>query len=188
MRQRLRKQLERRRRRRHASALWSGLLDFPDDADGKALRQVAERSDLGRPLDVDFVIRVPDEAAAEALATAVAAHGYLADARPDDDDESRWCCYCTRQSILLTYEWLQAAQAELLALSAAFGGRARRMGHLRERSDMRGARSDSPRPTACGRQLARAPHVSALGCRGGGGAEAERAESESESGGGGGGC
>ena len=98
-------------------------MDFPDDADGKALRQVAERADLDRPLDVDFVIRVPDEAAAEALATAVAAHGYLSDARPDDDDESRWSCYCTRQSILLTYEWLQATQAELLALSAPFGGR-----------------------------------------------------------------
>lgn len=123
MKQRLRKQLERRRRRRHASELWSAAVDFPDDADGKALRQVAERADLGRPLDVDFCIRVPDEAAAEALATAVAAQGYLADARPDDDDDSRWCCYCTRQSILLTYEWLQATQAGLLALSAPFGGR-----------------------------------------------------------------
>jgi hypothetical protein len=123
MKARLRKQWERRRRRRHASALWSGAMDFPDDADGKALRQVAERADLTRPMDVDFVIRVADEAAAEAVATAATARGYLSDARPDDDDESRWCCYCTRPALLLTYEALQAAQAELLALSAPFGGR-----------------------------------------------------------------
>jgi hypothetical protein len=126
---RLRKQLERRRRRRHASAYWAekmkapAMVDFPDDADGKALRQVAERADLARPMDVDFVIRVPDEAAAEAVAQAAEAAGYASDARPDDDDESRWCCYCTRLSFTLSYDSLKAAEHELTTLAAPFGGR-----------------------------------------------------------------
>ena len=99
------------------------MVDFPDDADGKALRQVAERADLTQPMDVDFIIRVPDEAAAEAVARAADALGYASDARPDDDDESRWCCYCTRLELLLTYDALKEAERELTTLSAPFGGR-----------------------------------------------------------------
>jgi hypothetical protein len=32
---------------------------FPNDADGDALRRVAERSDMSKPMDIDFAVDVP---------------------------------------------------------------------------------------------------------------------------------
>ena len=38
---------------------------FPNDADGDALRRVAERSDMSQPMDIDFAINVPNQARGE---------------------------------------------------------------------------------------------------------------------------
>ncbi len=40
-------------------------MDFPDDADGDALRRVAERSDMSKPMDIDFAVDVPSKRSGE---------------------------------------------------------------------------------------------------------------------------
>jgi len=49
---------------------------LPDDADGNALRLVADSGvDLSRPMDIDFVVAVPDRQAGEAVARLAAVSG-----------------------------------------------------------------------------------------------------------------
>lgn len=36
-------------------------MDFPNDAAGDALRRVAERSDMSKPMDIDFAVDVPSK-------------------------------------------------------------------------------------------------------------------------------
>jgi hypothetical protein len=96
-------------------------MDYPDDADGDALRRLAEDgSDLSQPMDVDFAVAVPDEKAGHALARLAASRGY----RPElsqDEETGEWTCSCTR-SMAASYEALIAAQAELDVLAGPLGG------------------------------------------------------------------
>lgn len=43
-------------------------MSFPNDADGDALRRVAERSDMSKPMDIDFAVEVPNQARGEKMA------------------------------------------------------------------------------------------------------------------------
>ena len=53
--------------------------DFPNDAEGDALRRIASHgSDLSKPMHFDFQVAVPDEAAAKNLAQAAQKLGYRA--------------------------------------------------------------------------------------------------------------
>ena len=36
-------------------------MDYPNDGDGDALRRVAERSDMSKPMDIDFALDVPSK-------------------------------------------------------------------------------------------------------------------------------
>jgi len=96
-------------------------MTYPNDADGDALRRIAaDGSDMSQPMEIDFFVAVPDEAAGQAVAAKAASAGY--EPELSFDTESReWTCYCSREMIP-THEAVVAAQAELDQLSLEFGG------------------------------------------------------------------
>jgi len=106
-------------------------MDFPDDADGDALRRHHEiGSDLSRPMTIDFTVDVPTDEAGRAVAQAAAGVGYRVEVVYDageeagddeQEDTGSWTCYCTRDMIA-SYEAVVAAQEELDRLSAPYGG------------------------------------------------------------------
>lgn len=94
--------------------------DFPDDADGDALRHIAAHSDISLPMDVYFMVAVPNQAAAEEVASLALQRGYRCSV--EFDDQSRqWTCYC-RKRMLVSHAGVLAAQQELDELSAPVGG------------------------------------------------------------------
>jgi hypothetical protein len=79
--------------------------EYPDDADGEALRQVASLgSDMSQPMDINFEVAAPDELTANRVAHEAAELGYATsvwfdDAELDLDEGSEgflWTCTCTR--------------------------------------------------------------------------------------------
>lgn len=103
-------------------------MSFPDDADGEALRKVATHADISKPMDLDFMVEVPSEAAGNEIARAASAREYKTSLEFDSESE-RWTCYCQKRMVP-TYEAIIAAQKELDALSEAFGGRSDGWGTL----------------------------------------------------------
>lgn len=101
---------------------------FPDDADGDALRRVAERSDMSRPMNIDFAVDVPNQARAEGMAQLAAQRGYTTRVACDTPGQ-RWTCYCSK-CMVPTYEAVVAAQKELDELSEPLGGRSDGWGTL----------------------------------------------------------
>lgn len=94
---------------------------YPKDADGDALRRVAEGgSDMSKPMEIDFHIAFEKQAGAEAVAEAAAKIGYSATVYRDEEDDL-WTCECSKE-MLATYDGVIAAQSELDALSAPHGG------------------------------------------------------------------
>ena len=90
-------------------------MDYPDDADGDALRRLASQ-----PMDIDFAVAVPDEKAGHALARLAAPRGYRPEVR-QEEETGEWTCSCTR-SMVASYEALIAGQAELDELARPLGG------------------------------------------------------------------
>ena len=65
-------------------------LDFPNDADGDALRRVAaDGSDLSRPVSIDFTVAVPDSGAGLEVAVRAGALGYQTAAQQELDELAR---------------------------------------------------------------------------------------------------
>ena len=96
-------------------------MKIPDDADGDAMRRVIEDgSDVGRPMDIDFMIACPDVAAAESIAPLAEAAGYGVSISVDEEDGAV-TCYCVRR-MLLDYDALMACQAELDEMGQKYGG------------------------------------------------------------------
>ncbi|HTJ45417.1 MAG TPA: ribonuclease E inhibitor RraB [Kofleriaceae bacterium] len=94
--------------------------DYPDDADGDALRRVAgSGSDMSKPMLVDFMIAA-GAGATESIATGARALGYVA--AIDRNDRGERTVYCSKQ-MLLDYDSVITAQRELDEMSAPFGGR-----------------------------------------------------------------
>src|SRR5262245_62037121 len=61
--------------------------EYPNDADGKALRRIAATgADMMRPMVIEFSVDVPDETAARAVAEGVSTHGYTASVDRDGED------------------------------------------------------------------------------------------------------
>ncbi|HTR55617.1 MAG TPA: ribonuclease E inhibitor RraB [Kofleriaceae bacterium] len=101
-------------------------LTYPNDADGDALRRVAEHgSDMSRPMLVDFMVAADSETAATSIAQAAGSLGYATEVEhheaDDASDPDRWTVYCSR-TMLLDHGSVLAAQAELDKVSAPFGG------------------------------------------------------------------
>jgi regulator of RNase E activity RraB len=96
-------------------------LEFPNDADGDALRRLAEDgNDLTRPMQIDFTVSVPSLAAGHAVAQAAQEIGYRASVEHDEEGET-WTCYCSRHMVA-SYDAVILAQEELNRLSAPHGG------------------------------------------------------------------
>ena len=93
---------------------------FPDDEDGDALFAVAKQgSDLSRPMEIDFVIAVPDEKSGMAVARAASKAGFATEVATDDEGD--WICYATREMIP-SYQGIIEAQEQLRQLAAPHGG------------------------------------------------------------------
>lgn len=93
---------------------------YPDDADGDALRKVAKYTDMSKPVKIDYVVVVPDEASGHQVERLASERGYLT-VLECDEVSGEWVCYCSMH-MLPTYVGVVAAQAELDELSAPFGG------------------------------------------------------------------
>ena len=77
------------------------MLQFPADADGDALRRVAEGgSDMSKPMTVEFAVAVADEPSGQAIAEreAAAAAGFTTSLTFDDQSDE-WTCYCSAEML-----------------------------------------------------------------------------------------
>lgn len=96
--------------------------EYPDDADGEALRGVAaEGSDMSKPMFINFHVAVPDEASAKALADVAYKLGYRVHIYDSPEVDSSWTCECSAR-MLATYDGVLAVQYELAEISEPFGG------------------------------------------------------------------
>jgi hypothetical protein len=94
---------------------------YPDDADGEALRRVASMGcDMTEPMEIDFFVAVPDQEAGQRVAELATGHGYRTKLVYDEEDDA-WDCYCTKLMVP-TYEAVCGAQLELDALSRPVNG------------------------------------------------------------------
>lgn len=101
---------------------------FPDDADGDALKRIGDSgSDLSRPMDIDIQIAAPCEEAAVEIANTAGTLGFRTEVYFDDDLEDveeasePWTCQCSRV-MLLSYQSLQETQQQLNAIAEEHGG------------------------------------------------------------------
>lgn len=97
--------------------------DFPDDADGRALKQLLEMGcDLTKPMDVDIQIAAPSEDVAIQAANAAASLGFRTEIFFDDDIEDveeatePWTCECSKVMVV-SYESIVSTQASLNEIS-----------------------------------------------------------------------
>jgi len=97
-------------------------MSFPNDVDGDALRRIAEHSDMSLPMDIDFMVDIPNEESGKQIAHLASQRGYVP-AIEFDEESARWTCTCTKR-ILATYDGIMSAQRELDEISAPYGGRA----------------------------------------------------------------
>jgi regulator of RNase E activity RraB len=99
--------------------IW-GMAEYPNDADGDALRRVASHgSDMDKPMLVEFQVAASSEESAKQIATAAYNLGYRVKLYGKGHD---WTCECSTR-MLATYDGISAIQEELTMLSAAHGGR-----------------------------------------------------------------
>jgi hypothetical protein len=90
----------------------SEIVPYPDDADGDALRSVAESgADMSRPMKIEFTISAPSHETAVAIAEMVSVHGYVPEIYVDEQDY-RVSLYCARV-MMATYSGVVDAQAQL---------------------------------------------------------------------------
>jgi hypothetical protein len=95
-------------------------MSFPNDADGDALQRLAEHADMSKPMQIDYAVDVPSEAAAREVARRAARAGFECSPEFDETDQ-KWTCYCAK-IMVPTYEGVVGAQVELNGLSAELGG------------------------------------------------------------------
>ena len=94
---------------------------YPNDADGDALRRIAENgTDMTKPISIDFAVSIPDQSAGESLASKAEKLGFSTDLW-QDSDSGDWTCYCSK-TMLATYEGVVSTQAKLDELAAPLGG------------------------------------------------------------------
>lgn len=105
--------------------------EYPDDLDGEVLRMIADDgNDMTQPMDVEFHVAVATEADAEKIAEAAEKLGYESivdfddgseDEETEDEITEPWTCTC-RKTMLLEYDAIMAAQAELDEIARPLGG------------------------------------------------------------------
>lgn len=96
--------------------------DFPNDADGDALRKVIQcGSDLSKPMLIDFQVAVPDESSAIAFSKIAQRLGYQVRSYESEGCKLPWTSECSTRT-LATYANVIAIQIELAEISFPFGG------------------------------------------------------------------
>jgi regulator of RNase E activity RraB len=97
------------------------MTNFPDNADGDALRRLAESgADMTSPMVIDFAVAIPDESTGREIALKAIEIGYKAGV-DQDSESSEWSCYCSK-SMFATYEDVINCQLELDKIAVAYGG------------------------------------------------------------------
>jgi regulator of RNase E activity RraB len=95
--------------------------NFPGNADGDALRRLAESgADMTSPMVINFTVAIPDEPTGKAIALKAIETGYKASV-DQDSESSEWTCYCSR-SMFATYTGVINCQLELDKIAVAYGG------------------------------------------------------------------
>ena len=95
--------------------------NFPDNADGDALRHLADSgADMTNPMVIDFAVAIPDESTGKAIALKAIETGYKASVY-QDSESSEWTCYCSK-SMFATYTDVINCQLELDKIAVAYGG------------------------------------------------------------------
>ncbi len=117
------------------------MTDYPDDADGAVLADLAARGvDMSSPLLIEFAVAAPDEASANAIAKSLRAAGYDTEIcfdkgepdedEPDEDDEldpddeefgPSWTVFAN-VSMIPEHDELLRIQAELDRIAEPHGG------------------------------------------------------------------
>tara|TARA_Y100000031_G_scaffold126240_1_gene143181 strand:+ start:2873 stop:3199 length:327 start_codon:yes stop_codon:yes gene_type:complete len=96
-------------------------MDYPKDADGKALHIVAaDGNDMSEPMDIEYIVVTATEQAAFLAATVVTQRGYSFRISFDEDYQD-WICYCTK-CMIPGHGAIVACQCELDAMCKPFGG------------------------------------------------------------------
>ena len=97
------------------------MTNFPDNADGDALRRLAESgADMTSPMVIDFAVAIPDECTGRSIVLKAIEIGYKTSV--DQDSESgKWTCYCSK-AMFATYEDVLNCQLELDKIAVAYGG------------------------------------------------------------------
>ena len=99
----------------------SEIPDYPEDADGDALRSIAASgSDMTRPMVIDFAIDAGSKAIALECLAALEDAGFDASLYQDEDDK-RWSVYCPIRMIP-SYDAIVRTQKILGELAAEHGG------------------------------------------------------------------
>ena len=94
---------------------------FPENADGDALRRLAESGvEMTSPMVIDFAVAIPDEPTGKAIALKAIEIGYKASV-DQDSESSEWICYCSK-SMFATYTGIINCQLELDKIAVAYGG------------------------------------------------------------------
>ena len=94
--------------------------DFPDDADGDALRKVRDSgSNMAKPHVFDFHLCFSDEATARRVADLIPAPASIHEVSQEDD--GRWTCFC-RATLIPSYEAVIALDRRLETLCKQHGG------------------------------------------------------------------
>lgn len=120
------------------------MTDYPEDADGALLAELeAQGVDMTQPLLIEFAVAAPDEAAATAIAEALAGAGYESEidyddgepmegeaddeglADPEDEEEfgPSWTVYAIVE-LVPDYDEILRIQEELDSLAEPLGGAA----------------------------------------------------------------
>jgi regulator of RNase E activity RraB len=95
--------------------------DYPDDADGDALRRVAaDGNDMSAPMVVDFPVVLPAPTPAKHFAAVAAARGYQVQMWKHDDD-SGWDVICSISMVALHADVVRIQQ-ELTELARPYRG------------------------------------------------------------------
>jgi len=97
------------------------MTNFPDNADGDALRRLAESgADMTSPMVIDFAVAIPDESTGRAIALKAIEIGYKTNVG-QGSESSEWTCYCSK-AMFATYEDVLNCQLELDKIAVAYGG------------------------------------------------------------------
>lgn len=96
----------------------------PDDWDERLVKNLrAQGGDPFSPYEVDFFFDLPDAAACESVAAALASQGYAVDFRQLEPDRGVSFSLHARKNIRVSVPEMQALTLELRALAAQQGGR-----------------------------------------------------------------